>query len=112
MRRKSTVTDRNTAIDYINRDIINIKNELQTLNKLVRDGNGQPSLLQQVTMMRTDLDHLESELKEAIHDLKETVKNHHEFSVEKNKSTWQFKSVIWAALISGITSIVLHLIKP
>ena len=32
--------DRNTAIDYLNRDIVNIKNELQTLNKLVRDGNG------------------------------------------------------------------------
>ena len=111
MPKKSATIERNTAKDYINRDIVNIKNELQTLNKLVRDGNGQPSLLQQVTMISADLDHLESELKEAIQDLKQTMKNHHDFSIEKSKTTWQFKSAVWVALISGVTSVALQLIK-
>jgi hypothetical protein len=105
-------SERNTAVDYINRDIVNIKMELQNLNKLVRDGNGQPSLMQQVTMISADLGHLEAEIKEAIHDLKQAVKNHHEFSVEKNKMSWQFKSAVWVALITSFSSVAIHLIKP
>ena len=35
-----TAAEKNTAIDYINRDIVNVKTELQTLSKLIRDGNG------------------------------------------------------------------------
>ena len=48
-----TAAEKNTAIDYINRDIVNVKTELQTLSKLIRDGNGQPSIMQQVAGARS-----------------------------------------------------------
>lgn len=111
-------TDRNTAIDYINRDIVNVKLELQTLNKLVRDGNGQPSLMQQVAKIDSDLEHLELDLKEDLNslkaelaDIKDAMKTHHEYAVEKNKTSWQFKSAVWVALITSITSVIIHLSK-
>ncbi len=59
----------NDAIDYINRDIVNVKEELRTISKLVRDGNGQPSLMQQVTMLQSDIGRIEVELKLIIDQL-------------------------------------------
>lgn len=101
----------NTAIDYINKDIGNIKNELQTLNKLVRDGNGQPSLIQQVATISTNISHIETSLKESIHELKEAINLHYQYSVEKNKTSWQFKSAIWVALITSIASVMINMSK-
>ena len=103
--------EHNTVVDYINKDIVNIKNELQTLNKLVRDGNGQPSLMQQVTTISTNLNHIEASLKESIHELKEAINLHHQFSIEKNKTSWQFKSAIWVALITSIASVMINMSK-
>jgi hypothetical protein len=104
------VSERNTAIDYINRDIVNIKNELQVLNKLVRDGNGQPSLMQQVASISAELTHFETDVKEALADLKDTVSRYHneaiEKEAEKESNAWQFKGAIYVALISSITSIL------
>lgn len=105
------VSEKNTAIDYINRDIVNIKNELQILNKLVRDGNGQPSLMQQVAHISAELTHFEIDMKEAIADLKTTVSKFHNEAIEKEQrketAAWQFKGAIYVALISSITSILL-----
>lgn len=106
MPRKSS-EERNTAIDYLNRDIVNIKTELQHLNKLVRDGNGQPSLMSQVTTIKSELHHVEAELKEALHDLKETMNRCHVEAVESSKMPWQFKGAVIVALISSLTSIFL-----
>lgn len=104
------VSDRNTAIDYINRDIVNIKTELQVLNKLVRDGNGQPSLMQQVASISAELNHFETDVKEALADLKETVSRYHNEAVqkeaEKDTNAWQFKGALAVALISSVTSII------
>lgn len=105
------VNDRNTAIEYINKDIVNVKLELQTLNKLVRDGNGQPSLLQQVSKISSDLTHLEVGLKEELNSIKEAMKNHHEYAIEKNKTSWQFKSAVWVALITSLASVFIHMPK-
>jgi hypothetical protein len=101
--------DKNTAIDYLNRDIVNIKNELQILNKVVRDGNGQPSLVQQVTSIRADLNHFEADVKESLEDLKTSVCNYHKESLEKETVAWQFKGAIYVALISSITSILVSI---
>ena len=106
-----TSLEHNAVVDYINKDIVNIKNELQTLNKLVRDGNGQPSLMQQVATISTDLNHIESSLKENMNELKEAVKNHHQFSVDKNKTSWQFKSAVWVALITSVGSVAIQVLK-
>ena len=57
-----TAAEKNTAIDYINRDIVNVKTELQTLSKLIRDGNGQPSIMQQVATMNLEMSLLKDEL--------------------------------------------------
>ena len=103
--------DRNTAIDYLNRDIVNIKNELQTLNKLVRDGNGQPSLMQQVTALTTNLDHFQHEVCTQIQDLKSTMSQQHTVSLERTKSSWQHRTAIWVALISSMASIIMHFAK-
>ena len=105
------INDSNTAISYINKDIVNVKLELQTLNKLVRDGNGQPSLLQQVSKISSDLTHLEISLKEELSTIKDAMKNHHEYAVERNKTSWQFKSAVWVALITSMASVLIHMSK-
>lgn len=98
----------NEAIDYINRDIVNVKEDLRTISKLVRDGNGQPSLMQQVTILQSDIGRIEVELKEQILNLQTTVDNFRVKEKERNTLTWQFKTAIAVALISSFTSIYLH----
>lgn len=98
----------NDAIDYINRDIVNVKEDLRTISKLVRDGNGQPSLMQQVTMLQSDIGRIEIEIKEQIITLQTSVDNFRAKEKERNTLTWQFKSAIAVALISSFTSIYMH----
>jgi len=108
---KKATEDRNTAIDYLNRDIVNIKTELQNLNKLVKDGNGQPSLIQQVTALTVNFNHMQTETKTAIDDLKQTMCEHHKATIERNKMNWQFKTAIMVAFIGSITSLLMHFFK-
>lgn len=98
----------NDAIDYINRDIVNVKEELRTISKLVRDGNGQPSLMQQVTMLQSDIGRIEVELKEQILHLQGSVDSLRSKDKERNSLVWQFKTAIAVALITGFTSIYIH----
>ncbi len=101
----------NDAIDYINRDIVNVKEELRTISKLVRDGNGQPSLMQQVTMLQSDIGRIEVELKEHILNLQTSVDGFRQKEKERSTLTWQFKTAIAVALISSFTSIYLHYMR-
>jgi len=110
-RQRKSITDRNTAIDYLNRDIVNIKTDIAMLNKLVRDGNGQPSLLQQVATVRTEISHFEAEMREAVHDIKQSMENHHKETLEQNKMSWQFKASLAVAIITSLTSILIHFYK-
>jgi len=98
----------NEAIDYINRDIVNVKEDLRTISKLVRDGNGQPSLIQQVTMLQSDIGRLEIELKEQIISLQSGVDSIKSKEKERNTLNWQFKTAIGVAIITSFTSIFLH----
>lgn len=98
----------NEAIDYINRDIVNVKEDLRLISKLVRDGNGQPSLIQQVTMLQSDLGRIEFELKEQIINLQSSVDLIKAKEKERNTLNWQFKTAIGVAIITSFTSIFLH----
>jgi hypothetical protein len=98
----------NEAIDYINRDIVNVKEDLRTISKLVRDGNGQPSLIQQVTMLQSDIGRLEIEIKEQIINLQSSVDTIKSKEKERNTLNWQFKTAIGVAIITSFTSIFLH----
>jgi len=111
MARAPSNENRNTAIDYINRDIVSIKNEVQNLSKLLRDGNGQPSIMQQVTTLSNDLVHLEGELKKDIYELRENITHCRHASSEKDKLSWQFKTAVLVALISSITSVLIVLLN-
>lgn len=106
-----TSSSRNTAIDYLNRDIVNVKNEVANLNKIVVTGNGQPSLIQQVVTVNNELKHLNQDLREEIKHLKETTHTCKELSAEKDKLSWQFKTAIFVALISSFTSIILQILS-
>jgi hypothetical protein len=103
-----TATDRNSAIDYINRDIVNVKNELHTLNKLVRDGNGQPSLLQQVTSLNSKVEGIESTLTQELCNLHAKVAACNALHGNKEDMPWQYRSAIIVALITSLTSIIIH----
>jgi len=98
----------NEAIDYINRDIVNVKNELQTISKLVRDGNGQPSLIQQVSTVRNEISHLDTKLTTQLEELTESVETIKKTNLEGANLSWQFKAVVAAALLSSLTSLIIH----
>ena len=101
----------NDAIDYINRDIVNVKEDLRTISKLVRDGNGQPSLIQQVTILQSDIGRIEIELKEQILNLQSSVDSFRAKEKERNTLNWQFKTAIGVALITSFTSVFLQYIN-
>jgi len=94
----------NEAIDYINRDIVNVKNELQTISKLVRDGNGQPSLIQQVATVRSEISLLDNKLTAQLEELTESVDGIKKTNLEGANLSWQFKAVVVAALLSSLYS--------
>lgn len=98
----------NEAIDYINRDIVNVKKELDTLNKLVRDGNGQPSLIQQVTTLSNRVENLETNVHHEMCELKESFEEFKEAALTRSKLSWQFKTAILVALITSLTSIYIN----
>jgi hypothetical protein len=105
------IEDRNTPIDYINRDIVSVKDQIAVLSKLVRDGNGQPSLIQQTATLGNEISHLKVDLQKEIFELKTMVGDCHRNSQAKDRLSWHSKTAIWVALISSITSIFLHYIK-
>jgi hypothetical protein len=106
-----TPTERNTAIDYLNRDIVNIKTELQNLSKLIRDGNGQPSLMQQTATLSNELAHFELEFTKELENLKTSINACRTSHSEKDKLSWQFITAVWVALITSITGVIIQLLK-
>jgi hypothetical protein len=98
----------NEAIDYINRDIVNVKSELQTISKLVRDGNGQPSLIQQVATLHNEINHLDTKLSGQFQELSKNLEEMQKTNAEGANLSWQFKAVIAAAIISSFTSLIIH----
>ena len=57
---------RNTAIDYVNRDIVSVKKDIEVLSKLIRDGNGTPSLIQQVTTLNIEMSVMQDDLRKGM----------------------------------------------
>jgi len=106
-----TPTERNTAIDYINRDIVNIKTELQNLSKLIRDGNGQPSLMQQTATLSNELAHLELEFSKELENLRASINACRASHLEKDRLSWQFKTAVWVALITSVTGVIIQLLN-
>lgn len=119
MPRKASTPERNTAIDYINRDIVNVKEELQTLSKIVRDGNGHPSLMTQVATIQTDINHLKTEMENRLQEQRDLIATHIEElhssfhncqarHQEKAKLHWHMQTAIWVALIGSLTDLLVH----
>jgi predicted nucleic acid-binding Zn-ribbon protein len=112
-------SERNTAIDYINRDIVNVKEELHTLSKIIRDGNGHPSLMQQVATINNDIEHLHAEIDGRFNETRDLLEVHYQElnslitkcnakHREDKKMDWQFKTAVWVSLIGSITSLLMH----
>jgi hypothetical protein len=96
------------AAEYINRDIEGIKKDLALLNKLVVHGNGQPSLILQVSDISTRVEQVEVSLATGIADLKDSIKDYHLENAEKGKMSLSFKTAIVVALIGSLTSLALN----
>ena len=98
----------NDAIDYINRDIVNVKKEVEILSKLVRDGNGRPSLILQVETLSNKVEQIETSLQNGIDELKTSIQDYHIENAEKGKMTLSFKTAIVVAVIGSFTSLMLN----
>ena len=112
-------SDRNTAIDYINRDIVNVKEDLANISKIVRDGNGHPSLMQQVATLNNDVTHLRAEVDSRFNETRDLMEVYHnEMYSAINKCDakhakqqglhWHMQTAIWVALISSVTDLLIH----
>jgi len=113
------ISDRNTAIDYINRDIVNVKEDVGTLSKIVRDGNGHPSLMQQVATLNNEIEHLHAEIDGRFNETRDYIEIHYDElqnrinkctakHAEKNKVRWHVQTAIWVALIGSLTDLLIH----
>jgi len=111
--------ERNTAIDYINRDIVNVKEDLANISKIVRDGNGHPSLMQQVATLNNDIMHLRADMDSRFNETRDLMEVYHnEIYTTVNKCDakhqkqqglhWHMQTAIWVALISSVTDLLIH----
>jgi gamma-glutamyl:cysteine ligase YbdK (ATP-grasp superfamily) len=118
-KKKDTSSDRNTPIDYINRDIVNVKEDIQVLSKIVRDGNGHPSLMQEVATINNDIEHLRAEMDGRFNETRDLVQLQHAElhdlinrcntkNSERQKLHWHTQTAIWVALIGSVTDILIH----
>jgi len=116
---KKSTPERNTVIDYINRDIVNVKEDLANISKIVRDGNGHPSLMQQVATLNNDVAHLRAEIDSRFNetrDLMEVYHNEMHTTISKCDTKhqkqqglhWHMQTAIWVALISSVTDLLIH----
>jgi len=116
---KKITSDRNIAIDYINRDIVNVKEDLANISKIVRDGNGHPSLMQQVATLNNDVTHLRAEVDSRFNETRDLMEVYHnEMYSAINKCDakhakqqglhWHMQTAIWVALISSVTDLLIH----
>lgn len=112
-------TERNTAIDYINRDIVNVKTEVTNLSKIIRDGNGHPSLMQQVATLNNDVAHLTAEIDGRFSETRDLMEVYHKemyTAISKCDAKhakqqglhWHMQTAIWVALISSVTDLLIH----
>jgi len=116
---KKITSDRNIAIDYINRDIVNVKEDLANISKIVRDGNGHPSLMQQVATLNNNVTHLRAEVDSRFNETRDLMEVYHnEMYSAINKCDakhakqqglhWHMQTAIWVALISSVTDLLIH----
>jgi len=116
---RRTTPERNTAIDYINRDIVNVKEDLHNISKIVRDGNGHPSIMQQVATLQNDMSHLRAEIDGRFNENRDLLLAHYEElhntlnncaikHNEKQKLHWHLQTAIWVALIGSLTDLAVH----
>lgn len=99
--------DNDTSFEVLDRDIQHLKSELYVLSKLLRDGNGQPSIMQQISSINTEIVGIRNdlcELKDSLHYWRESESN-------KESMSWQFKTAIFVALISSVTSLIINFVK-
>lgn len=94
----------NDAIDYINRDIVNVKNDLTKLKEVVFTGNGQPSLVQQVTQLREG----QTTIRREVEGIKNTLIEQRAEQKNKNNLAWHFKTAIIVALITSFTAFYIN----
>jgi hypothetical protein len=112
-------SERNTAIDYINRDIVNVKTEITNLSKIIRDGNGHPSIMQQVSTLNNDVVHLKAEMDGRFNETRDLMEVYHKemyTAISKCDTKhakqqglhWHMQTAIWVALISSVTDLLIH----
>lgn len=95
------------SFEILDRDIYHLKSELQVLSKLLRDGNGQPSIMQQISSINTEIIGIRNDLCE----LKDSIQFWRESESNKESMSWQFKTAIFVALISSVTSLIINFVK-
>jgi hypothetical protein len=112
-------TEKNTVIDYINRDIINVKTEVTNLSKIIRDGNGHPSLMQQVATLNNDVAHLTADTNSRFSETRDLMELYHKemyTAISKCETKhakqqglhWHMQTAIWVALISSVSNLLIH----
>jgi hypothetical protein len=99
--------DADYSFEVLDRDITHLKNELQVLSKLLRDGNGQPSIMQQISSINTEMVGLRNDL----YELRDSIQYWRDSEANKESMSWQFKTAILVALMSSVTSLIINFVK-
>ena len=102
---------RNTAIDYVNRDIVSVKKDIEVLSKLIRDGNGTPSLIQQVTTLNIEMSVMQDDLRKGMTAMTDDISYIRKLVSDHEKSAWQFKTAVILAILSSFTTIYVQMSK-
>lgn len=89
----------NTTVALIQRDLLELKNQVTASNKILREGNGQPSLLTRAALT-------EEALKNSTASIQELKKTLEARELESEKGKWQLITSIVAAMLGLISAAI------
>ena len=104
-----------TQIKLIDSNIKNYNDNQSKLFKIIRDGNGQPSIMDRLTKVEASLQHIEADIddmKSCVEDVKKAVDN---FQTAKTVTKGQIVTAVAsmvATLVMSLWAFIAQIMKP
>ena len=104
-----------TQIKLIDSNIKNYNDNQNKLFKIIRDGNGQPSIMDRLTKVEASLQHIEADIddmKSCVEDVKKAVDN---FQTAKTVTKGQIVTAVAsmvATLVMSLWAVLAQIMKP
>lgn len=103
--------DQGYALAAFSNELKNLREDADSLSKIIRDGNGQPSLVTQVSLLDNDIDNLKKENEWMAERLKDIDSSNKLEKRENRGQNLKFYGSLIPALLALIAAILTLILK-